>query len=37
MHYAVGFGLAFAGHQIDVGIDLSERVDTVAVSMIYGF
>ncbi len=37
MHYAVGLGLVFAGWQVDVGVDLSELVDTVAVSMIYGF
>ncbi len=37
MHYAAGFGLAFAGYQIDVGVDFSELVDTVAASMIYNF
>ncbi len=37
MHYAFGFGLVFGGTQLDVGVDLSELVDTVAVSMIHGF
>ncbi len=37
VHYAVGLGLAFAGYQVDIGVDLSELVDTVAVSMIFGF
>lgn len=37
IHYAVGLGLAFEGFQIDVGIDLADRVDTTSISAIYGF
>lgn len=36
MHYAVGLGLAFEGFQVDLGVDLAHRVDTVSVSAIYG-
>ncbi len=37
VHYALGFGLAFESFQIDLGVDLSDLVDTVSVSAIYGF
>lgn len=37
MHYAAGLGLAFQSFQIDVGVDLADRVDTVSVSAIYSF
>ena len=37
VHYALGFGLAFESLQIDLGVDLSDLVDTVSVSAIYGF
>lgn len=37
MHYAAGLGLAFQSFQIDLGVDLAERVDTVSVSAIYSF
>jgi long-subunit fatty acid transport protein len=37
LHFAVGFGVAFRAFQIDLGVDLSERVDTAAISAIYSF
>jgi long-subunit fatty acid transport protein len=37
MHYSLGVGLAFKRFQIDAAIDLSDRVDTVSISGIYGF
>lgn len=37
LHYALGFGLAFKKFQVDLGIDLSELVNTVSVSAIYSF
>ena len=36
-HFAFGGGFAFQSFQLDVGIDLSGFVDTVAVSGIYSF
>ncbi len=35
IHFAVGFGLAFARFQLDLAIDLADRVDTVAISTVY--
>jgi hypothetical protein len=35
MHYATGLGLAFEDFQIDFGIDLADRVDTLSISAIY--
>jgi long-subunit fatty acid transport protein len=37
LHYAAGFGVAFKRFQLDLGIDLSERVDTASISAIYSF
>ena len=37
MHYAFGAGIASERFQIDVGADLSELVDTLALSAIYRF
>ncbi|MDH3255222.1 MAG: outer membrane protein transport protein, partial [Acidobacteriota bacterium] len=37
LHLAVGFGVAFARFQIDVGVDRSDLVDTASVSAIYSF
>jgi hypothetical protein len=37
VHYAVGFGMAFQKFQIDLGIDLSDLVDTASFSAIYSF
>jgi len=37
MHYSLGIGLAFKRFQIDAAVDLSERVDTVSISGIFGF
>ena len=37
LHLAAGFGVALEKLQIDVGLDVSELRDTVAVSMIYSF
>jgi long-chain fatty acid transport protein len=36
-HFAIGAGVAFDHFQVDVAADLSDRVDTVAVSTIYTF
>jgi len=37
VHLAIGLGLAFRSFQIDVGVDLSEFVDTASLSVIYSF
>jgi len=37
LHFATGVGLAFKRFQIDVGIDISDRVDTASISAIYSF
>ena len=37
LHFAAGFGAAFRRLQIDLGVDLSERIDTAALSVIYSF
>lgn len=37
MHYTIGIGLVFAKGQIDLGVDLSDTVDTVSLSMVYRF
>lgn len=37
VHFAVGFGVAFQEFQLDLGIDLSDLVDTVSFSAIYSF
>jgi long-subunit fatty acid transport protein len=37
LHYALGFGLAFRSFQLDVGVDLSDLVDTASLSLIYSF
>jgi hypothetical protein len=37
LHFSVGFGLVFKKFQIDLGIDLSELVDTASLSAIYSF
>ncbi len=37
LHIAAGLGAAFRNLQIDFGIDLSERVDTASLSVIYSF
>jgi long-subunit fatty acid transport protein len=37
VHFALGFGLAFRKFQIDVGVDLSDLVDTASFSAIYSF
>jgi hypothetical protein len=36
-HYAAGLGLAFDRFQIDLAVDLADRVDTASVSAIYSF
>ncbi len=36
-HFAVGFGLAFGRFQFDLGIDMSDLVDTVSASAIVSF
>ncbi len=37
IHYAAGLGIAFRRYQIDLGVDLADRVDTLALSAIYSF
>jgi len=37
LHFAIGLGVAFARFQLDVGLDLSEPVDTLSVSAIFSF
>jgi opacity protein-like surface antigen len=37
MHYAAGLGMAMRNFQIDIGVDLADRVDTVSLSAIYSF
>lgn len=36
-HLSLGFGLAFTRIQFDVGLDLSERMDVLSLSMVYSF
>ena len=35
MHYATGVGLAFETFQLDVGIDISDRADTLSISAVF--
>lgn len=35
MHYTGGVGMMFGAVEVNLGFDLSERIDTVAVSMVY--
>ena len=37
IHYAAGVGAAFKRFQIDVGVDLSDRINTASISAIYSF
>ncbi len=37
MHYAAGLGLAFESFQLDVAIDLAERVNALSLSAVYSF
>lgn len=37
IHWSTGVGFVFQRFQIDLGVDLSDLVDTVSVSTIYGF
>ena len=37
LHFAAGVGLALRRFQIDLGVDLSERIDTASLSVIYSF
>ena len=37
VHFAMGLGVAFESFQIDVGVDLSDEVDTASVSAVYSF
>ncbi len=37
LHLAAGLGLVFAKAQIDLGVDLSDRVDSVSISTVYAF
>ncbi len=35
LHFAAGVGLAFTRFQLDLGIDLADRVDTLSLSTVY--
>ena len=37
IHLAFGLGLAFESFQLDLGVDLSDHVDTASLSAIYSF
>ncbi len=37
IHYTLGLGVAFERLQIDVGVDLSDEVDTASLSAVYSF
>jgi hypothetical protein len=37
LHLALGCGVALRRLQIDIGVDLSERIDTASLSVIYSF
>lgn len=37
IHYSIGLGLAFRSFQLDLGVDISDLVDTAAISAIYSF
>jgi long-subunit fatty acid transport protein len=37
LHWAAGFGAALRRVQIDFGVDLSQRIDTFSLSIIYSF
>ena len=37
MHYTAGAGVAFQSFQADLGVDLSDRVNTVSLSAVYSF
>ena len=37
MHYAGGIGVAMRKFQIDLGVDVADRVDTYSLSAIYNF
>jgi long-subunit fatty acid transport protein len=37
LHYSVGLGWAFRSFQLDLGVDISDLVDTAAISAIYSF
>ncbi len=37
LHLALGLGLAWRDFQVDVGIDVSDFVDTASLSAIYSF
>ncbi len=36
LHFAGGLGVALRRFQVDLGIDLSDRIDTASLSVIYG-
>ncbi|MDH3404899.1 MAG: hypothetical protein OEP45_14865, partial [Acidobacteriota bacterium] len=36
IHWSAGVGLVFRRFQIDLGVDVSDLVDTVSISTIYG-
>jgi long-subunit fatty acid transport protein len=37
LHLSAGLGIAFSGFQLDLGLDLSDLVDTASLSTIYSF
>ena len=37
MHFSFGFGAAFESFQLDLGVDISDRQDTISISGIYSW
>lgn len=37
LHFAAGLGVAFRRFQLDLGVDLSDLMDTVSLSTVYRF
>ena len=37
IHFAAGLGVAFEDFQLDLGVDLSDRVDAAGLSVVYSF
>ena len=37
LHFAAGLGVAFKRMQLDLGVDLSDLLDTVSLSTVYRF
>lgn len=37
LHYSLGLGVAFKNFQTDIAVDLSDQINTAAISLIYAF